>query len=454
MENIMQKIFLAVILVFGFSAASVAQEQLTLEQSIRIALQKNTNLLKNVNSLETEKANVRQQWGGLLPSISAGGSWNWQRTEDKGVERYIEGIGTVSNDAEVENRTYSASVNSQWTLFDGLANYASISQSSNNLDAAKLELQRLKQDIVFQTVSQYFKVLNAKKLVGVYTEDLKWNQKNLETVTERHNLGAVTLADVYAQQVEVGTAEVNLINAENNFALLTSNFLDYLGLNVLDSVDLSDPSAESDAQILEGEALLKDFQGLSDLVNEALQTRYDYESSKLRLESAGSGVTIARSGFLPSLSNTASFGTSANKLGGLGDSKSYTVGLNLNLSLFNGWSTSYQVQSAKVTEKNQEIAVSEKEREIKIDLKNTYLEFIAAKKRLDVSQKKVQAAEENRKIEQEKYNLGAGTLLDLLQVNSRYTLALQENIQYKFEFLTLRSQLEYQLGRLDYKKYE
>ncbi|HEX2984950.1 MAG TPA: TolC family protein, partial [Ignavibacteriales bacterium] len=264
----------------------------------------------------------------------------------------------------------------------------------------------------------------------------------------------VTLADVYAQQVEVGTAEVNLINAENNFALLTSNFLDYLGLNVLDSVDLSDPSAESDAQILEGEALLKDFQGLLDLVNEALQTRYDYESSKLRLESAGSGVTIARSGFLPSLSNTASFGTSANKLGGLGDSKSYTVGLNLNLSLFNGWSTSYQVQSAKVTEKNQEIAVSEKEREIKIDLKNTYLEFIASNKRLDVSQKKVQAAEENRKIEQEKYNLGAGTLLDLLQVNSRYTSALQENIQYKFEFLTLRSQLEYQLGRLDYKKYE
>lgn len=448
----MQKIFLAVILVFGFSAGVLAQEQLTLEQSIRIALQKNTTLLKNVNTLETEKANVRQQWGGLLPSISAGASWDWRKST--GPQSITDSAGTRTFNIDDENTSHSASVNSQWMLFDGLANYAAISQSSNNLGAARLELQRLKQDVVFQTVSLYFDVLNAKKLLDVRSEDLKWNQKNLETVTERHNLGAVTLADVYAQQVEVGTAEVNLINAENNFAILTSNFLDYLGLNVLDSVDLSDPSAESDAQIIEGEALLKDFQGLSDLVDEAMKTRYDFESSKLRLESAGSGVTIARSGFFPSLSNTASYGTTSNTLEGLGENKSYSVGFNLNLSLFSGWSTSYQVQTAKVAEKNQEIAVSEKEREIKIDLKNTYLEFTAAQKRLAVSEKKIQAAEENRKIEQEKYNLGAGTLLDLLQVNSRYTSALQENIQYKFEFLTLKSQLEYQLGRLDYKKYE
>jgi len=90
-----------------------------------------------------------------------------------------------------------------------------LSRSKKDFDAAKLDLQRLKQDIVFQTITFYYNVIISKQLLQVREDDLKWNKRNLETVTESNKLGAVTLADVYAQQVKTGNSELNLIQAKN-----------------------------------------------------------------------------------------------------------------------------------------------------------------------------------------------------------------------------------------------
>lgn len=70
------------------------------------------------------------------------------------------------------------------------------------------------------------------------------------------------------------------------------------------------------------------------------------------------------------------------------------------------------------------------------------------------AKKNVIAAEENRKIEEEKYSLGAGTLLNVLIANADYTNAQTSYINSQFELLKLKEQLEYFLGVLDYKKYE
>lgn len=440
-------------MIFLLSINARAQKSLTLDDAIKIALQKNTTLQKNENNLISSQSNLKYAYGQLLPTLGASGSWRWDRSEGPGGT-FVQGGTLVFRSGNQESRTYQAGVSTSWTLFDGLANFAQIEQGKNDLESARLALQRVKQDIVFNTIANYYLVLNAKQLLKVREEDLAYQQKNLEIISERNKLGAVTLADVYAQQVNVGNSELALIQARNDLETLQSQLLTYLGMDVMADINISDPIENDSTKVLEGEQFLKQYENLSAVVNDALNNRLDYRSAQYRLESANNGITVAKGGYFPRVTNNNSFGSTAGSIDELFKSRGYSVGLSINLPVFSGWATENNVQYSIVTAKTREIELVELERQIKIDLKKTYLDFQAAQKRLDVSQKNIQSAQQNRQIEQEKYNIGSGTFVNLLLASSQYTLALQTNINNRFEFYRLKSQLEYYLGILDYKKFE
>ncbi len=438
-----------------FITTSYSQKELSLNEAINIALQRNTTLQRNINAIKNYESGVMSAYGNFLPSLSASGSWGWNRSEDEGTTYNIGSFVYTSPPSKTESRSYSADVTSNVTLFDGLANYANLSKSKNDLEAARLSLERQKQDVVFQTISAYYDVLNAQQLLKVKEDDLKWNQKNLETITERNKLGAVTLADVYSQQVKVGNAELALVQAKNTFETAKSNLLYYLGLDVLENYSFTDTLTSNEKDILNKD-LTKDYQNISDLVNRAMKYRSDYQSMKLNLESASENVTIARSGHLPSLTGQLSFNSYANSIDKLKNlsNKNYRVGLTLSIPIFSGFSVSERVQSAEVQEENTKLDLTDMERDIKRNIQKTYLDLQAAEKGLKVSEKNVEASAENRKIEQEKYSLGSGTLLDLLIANSDYTNAQTNFIDSQFSYIKLSEQLKYYLGVLDYNKYE
>jgi outer membrane protein len=438
-----------------FHFHAIAQEDITLEEAINIALNKNTLLLKSENSLESYQSNVKAAYGNLFPTLSATGSWNWNRAEEGGSIFTIPGTGiTIPVEPSVtETRSYSASVNSNVTLFDGLSNYANVSQSKNDFEAAKLSFERIKQDVVYQTIGLYNLVINAQQLLKVSEENVKWNQKNLETVTERNRLGAVTLADVYAQQVRSGNSELEFIRAQNNLETAKSNLLYYLGLDVLQNYTFSDSLTSTEIELLDKD-LSDDYENITALVQQALNTRVDYRSAKLSLESAFNGVTMAMGGYFPRLTGGAGFSSFANRLDDLFDNKSYSVGLTLSIPIFSGFSVDNQVQFAEVNAKNTELDLLDLERDIKRNIQKTFLDLQAANKELDVSRRNVIAAQENQKIEQEKYSLGSGTLLNVLIANSEYTNAQTNYYNAQFAYIVLSEQLKYQLGTLDYKQYE
>jgi outer membrane protein len=429
------------------------QKVLTLNEAINIALQKNSTLQKNLNTLKTFESGLLASYGNLLPSLNASGSWSWSRSEDEGTTYNFGGAVFTNPPSTIENRSYSAGVNSSWTLFDGLANYASVSQSQNQLESARLSLERLKQDIVFQTTSLYYDVINAQQLLKVKEDDLRQAQKNYETISERNRLGAVTLADVYAQQVRLGNAELEEIRARNDLETIKSNLLFYLGIDVFENYSFNDELSNKEMDVIKNK-LSKDYENLTDLVSKAMDKRLDYQSALLNLESAYNGITIARSGHLPRLTNSMSFNTYANKLDNLFDNKNYSVGLTLSIPIFSGFSVSDRVEVATVNAMNREVELSDLQREIKRNIQKTYLDLQAVEKSLSVSEKNVEAARENLRIEEEKYQLGSSRLLDVLTATSNYTNARVSNINVQFAFIVLSEQLKYYLGVIDYKNYE
>jgi len=448
------RLFLISLILISLTAQIFPQEKLTLEDAISIALHKNSSLLTTTNNLESVESNVQAAWGNFLPTLGLNANWDWSESNIEGVGTIvINGIPIPRVATTTISRNYRGSVYSNWTLFDGLSNFATLSQSENNLESAEFSLERLKQDIVFQTMTLYYNIVYTKQLLNVKADNLKWNEKNLETIKERNRLGAATLADVYQQEVAKGNAELEIINTQNQLATAEKDLLFYLGLDVLDEYQFSDTLTAVEFEILNTD-LLSDFQDMSELVDAALNQRLDFKSAILNLESAKDGVSIAQSGHWPYLSASGSYSLFTDNLSNLDQSRTLSFGLSLNFPIFLGWSVSDRVQFAEVQAKNTEIELSDLERNIKRQLKITFLDLQAAQKGLVVSENNVAAARENLKIEEEKYSLGSGKLLDVLIANSRYTTALSDLINAQFSYIVFSQQLKYQLGILDYKQYE
>jgi len=445
----MRSIFI-IFLTFLLAGSSLPQEKLTLEDAIGIALHKNSTFLKSTSQIEGFESNVQAAYGNFLPTLGANASWQWNKTDRKGA--YVDANGQVV-DGSQQLRSYNIGIGTDWTLFNGLSNIASLSKSQNELEAAEFTLERVKQDIVFQTMSLYYNVMYTGRLLVVKQDNLKWNEKNLETIKERNRLGAATLADVYQQEVARGNAELELIRTENDYQTAKKDLLFYLGIDVLKEYEFSDSLTSSEKEVLNSN-LIQLNQDIVELVDKALTERLDYRSALLNFEGSKDEVNIAQGGHWPSLVARGDYYWFGNSVSEIDKNKELQFGLSLNVPLFLGWSVSNRVQLAEVQSKVIEIEVNDLERDIKRQIKTNFLDLQAAQKALVVSEKNIAAARENLKIEEEKYALGSGKLLDVLIVNSRYTDALTSLLNSQFAYIVLSQQLRYYLGVLDYKIYE
>jgi outer membrane protein len=427
---------------------------LTLDEAISIALQRNSNIIKSENTLMAEKANIKSAYGDLLPNLGLSGSWNWRRVVDEGGQQQIDflGVAVETPPTETDTRNYSLSAGGNMVLFDGLANYARISQAENDYDASGFNLEKLKQDVVYTTTYLYYAVIGTAELVKVREENVKFNEKLLETIKERNKLGSIPIADVYTQQVSVGNAQLLLIQAQNSLQTAKNNLLNYLALDIFEEYDFVDPynGKEMDDEL----NYMENISEFDALVKEAFNNRADYKAKLLEVESAKKDQTIAFSGMLPSLSGNYGYSTSATKPSNLFDRDVYSVGLTLSLPIFSNWNTEARIQFAEVGYRNSLEDLAALERTIKIEVKESYLNLVAAKKQLEVTKSNVVAAKENRRVNNERYNLGSGTILDVLQADKDYTQALTDNISAKFEYSQNRDKLMNSLGKLDFGKYQ
>ena len=447
------KRFLVLLFVITITTVSFSQTKLTLNEAIKIALQRNSALVKAKYNLESSKASVKSAWGDLLPNLGVRSGWNWGRIEDPGGTQ-LDALGNpyVIPPTEVDTRNYSVGAGGSVVLFNGLANISRITQAEDNLDAANFNIDKFKRNIVQTTKIYYYTILKNKALLKVKEENFKYNNKLLETITERNKLGSAPVADLYAQQVQTGGAEVQLIQAQNAVDAAQNTLINYLALDVLkeynftSTIDTVNNSNISDYN--------KEFNSIAGMVEFALKYRTDYLGQQKTVSSTSEGITIAKGSYWPSLTGGYNFSTTSLAVDNLFDRRVWGLNLNLSIPIFSNFNTETAVQLAKVRELSAQEDLRALERQIQIEVKQGYLNFKAVSKALEVSIKTVKSASENRRIQYERYSLGSGTFLDVLQSDRDYQTALSARIDAEFNFHSSREALLNSIGKLGYSKYE
>ncbi|MDA3861933.1 MAG: TolC family protein [Melioribacteraceae bacterium] len=447
------KKLLILLVVMMMTTVSFSQTTLTLDEAIKIALQRNSALVKAKYNLESSAASVKSAYGDLLPNLGIRSGWSWSKIDDIGGSQ-LDYLGNSINvpATSIDTRNYSVGAGGSVVLFNGLANLANISSAEMDQEAAELNIDKFKRDIVQATTIFYYSILRSKALAKVKEENFKYNNKLLETITERNRLGSAPVADLYAQQVQTGNAEVDLIRANYNVSVAQNNLIDYLSLDVLKEYEFVSSIVIVDNSNIDSYG--KEFSSVKEMVEYALENRTDYLGQQRTVSSSEKGITIAKGGFWPSLTGGYNFSTNSVAVDNLFDRRVWGVSLNLNIPIFSNFNTETSVQYAKVRNLSAQEDLSALERQVKIEIKQGYLDFDAVSKALEVAIKTVKSATENRRVQYERYSLGSGTFLDVLQSDRDYQTSISLKIDAEFNFHSSKEALLNSIGKLNYAKYE
>jgi len=423
------KIVFIFIFTLTFLVKVNAQEKLTLSSAITTALNQNTSVIKSTNSLDNNVASLKSAYGSFLPTMNLNSGWNWQRTSSSGTT-VLDFFGNPQNLGATENdsRNYSVSLGGNVTLFDGLANISTLAQRKNDLQSAKYDLEKLRQDVTIQTVNLFITVLNNEKILKFQQEDVKYNEDMLKKVKEMFDLKMKANADLYSQEYQTSNSQLSYLQAKSNYEKSKIALLNYLSKDILkDYVFVMDSSYLPES--------VKDIDNMEALYQTALMNRKDYQSSKLKLESTEYQMTIAKGGLFPSLSGNYSMSSSATKPGDLFNRKVFSFGMSLSFPIFSRWNTELAIQSAQVQNKNTNEDLNALERQIKSDLKNAILDLQTTKLQLDVTKAALKAAQETWQIKRDSYTLGSATFIDQQQAYRDYIQATNNSIAAESNYI-------------------
>ncbi|MER3522674.1 MAG: hypothetical protein C4326_01050 [Ignavibacteria bacterium] len=432
-------------LLLAATSVSSQSKTLTLEQARQIALERNVSVAQAQNNVEAAQAGVLSATGSYLPTLSATGGWSRNQTEGP---VFLGGV-QISNTKTVTNY-FNTNLNLNYTIFNGFAREGNYTRASANAIATEQSAARTRQSIIFQVERAYVNVLRNEQLVKVSEENLKRDQRQLERIAESNRVGALSRADVYRQQSQVAADELSVINAQNNYNKAKADLLALIGLDVNDDYVIADPTIATEIAQSDLDNAAAQYNDFRTLAQRALEKRPDYVGAMESVRSAEGGVSAARSGYFPSVSAFAGYGFSNRDLSRLTENKSVSWGLNLRWTLFDGFSTNENLQAAYVQKKNAELSLQQTERNINVEVKKALLDLEAARKAYEVSQKGLLSAIEDRKIAEERYNLGAGTLLDLLIANAGLVSAQANKVNAVYDFIIAKRNVEYAIGERTY----
>jgi len=435
--------FLIIILAIAGTVHAQQPVTLTMEKAVQLALEKNSTVIQARNTIEARQSSVTAAYGQFLPSVSASGDWS----QTKSDVAFFNGIEIAGGSSQTRTQ-YSTGIGASMTLFDGFSNTSTVNLAKANETSAENNAKRTEQSIIYQTHALFLNVVRTFQLLKVNEDNLKRSQRQLERITESNKVGAVALADVYRQRVQVGNDELGLVQAQNNYEKAKADLLAHLAVDGQQEYQIDLNGVPTDIDTAEFSTLNQQYSNLPELAKLAVQNRPDYLVAVEGKNGADASLTIARSGYFPSVTTNASYGFDNTEFSRLTDNKSLSFRVSVNYNLFNGFATQERTQQADVNRRNADEQLRQTERSIRVDVKKALLDLEAAEKQVRIIQTSVESAEMDRKIAEEKYNLGAGTLLDLLIATANSTTVLSNKVNAVTGYLLAKKQVEFAVGTI------
>ena len=410
---------------------------LTLNEAISLALQGSTRIGIRAEQLEAARKASTNAWLELGPDLQVSGSTSADTRTDFDV--VVFGDSTVDQVSEFRSRRGQAS--SAVTIFDGLANYARISAAKHDVRAGEHTLAYSRTLVEETVIAAYYNLLRAQLLRGVAQDGEKVANEQLQRTQALYDLGSAARSDVLKSQVQLGNTRLTLVRARNGERQAK------LDLEHAMNLDTSVPFA-IDTTVVETQIELPDFDTERAY---GLTHRTDLMAWREGELAASRRVRVARGPLLPRLDF--GYSVSLDNRGasefGFGAAKNRTRSWSL-VANWNIWDR-YQIYSRIGQARANERIAAYDRRQAELDAAREIRTFVndidEASERLTVSRENVVRSQEDLRLAQEKFRVGAGTILDTITAESDLTLTRANEVQAIVDYLIGRANLARATGR-------
>lgn len=443
----MKKSFVIVILLFTVGSFSViwAQEnQLTVDECVQIALENNADLVRGEFILKMAGKDVTVAFSNFLPRVSTSMGYTHSVAGPRSIFRIDPTTGILVPTTKAEEASWwsSARISVSQSIFEGGYNIFNYTRNRHLKKSAEYTFENTKQTTIYVVKERYYNLLAAEKLSEVAEETIKSSEESYKRAQVLFDVGKVPKSDVLKAKVQLETDKLTLIEAQNSLAIARASLNHVLGFDVDRKIQVVDNLDVPEIVVSYEDAVKNAFTFHPSL----MKGMYDVKASK-------SDIGMAVSQYLPSLSAYYSYNWSHRDFEQIKNifDKDYNwyAGFSLSLPIFQGFSRVANLSKARLNHKSNLEAMEQTKRDVALEVKQAYFEVEQAKKKIAVTRNAVEAAEEDLRLNKEKYSLGAGTMLDLINAQVSYTEAKSENIQALYNYKYTIARLQKAMGKLE-----
>lgn len=390
---------------------------LSLDQAIDMALTNNYDIKIAQKDGENAKVALDGAKGQQKPSISANSSFRFSDIDDRGT-----------------SRSNSNGITMSMPLYTGGKNELKIEKAQEEITSAELGLARTEENTILSTITAYYDILEAKKVVDVDTETVNNYQEHLNNVQQLYDAGSSPKVDLLRSEVELVNAQQTLIKSQNTYDVAVSTLKNIIKLKGEEPVELIDDAGYQNFD-----------SSLMDCISYAKDNRKDLMKYQIAIEQAEKDVKIAKSDKKPTVNLSVENSWQKQVLPS-DDNHTLAAGVSASWNLFDSNVTESNIKQAQIAVEQAQLNFEKQADAIDLEVRENYLSMREAEKRFNSTQVAIHKAEEDYFIAKEKYRAGEGLMLDVIDAQLALTTAKTNYIQAQYDYATYKAKLENAMG--------
>jgi len=403
-----------------------ARPTLTLEEALRRA-RTHPRVAQSAAAEAQAGARSREAFAGFLPSGQANASYARATSNSAASPSASGGVGLARGTTNQTFPFYAADLNLIVPIWDFGRTLGAVRSTRESEAAAREDLAAARHDVDTDVRAAYFGVLAAEELVQVADDTIAQMQKHLDFAQASLEVGRRTRFDVTRAQVDLTTARIQKIQADNGVATTRATLAAAMGEPVGDAGLAAPPPDDGPDPVP------------ADAARRALERRPELAALAGRVSAADEAVGAAKSAWFPVLAGNG-------QLGWRGEDfplvRNWQVGVTLSWPFLDGGADLARVQENRAALQGAQAAREAQVLQIRAEVEQAALAVIEAHARRDASAVLVVQARENLELAEGRYQAGVGTIIELADAQAALSNARAQGVRAGYDLAVARARLQ------------
>lgn len=403
------------------SLSTFAQERLTLEKAVQLALENNFDIRLTRNDIEIAKTNVSRANAGMFPIIT--GNFSTNNTISNTKQTLSSGVTQERNGARNSNLAYGPAFN--WQVFDGFGMFVRYDQLKELQRLGETNFKLIVQTTLADVVNNYYDLVQQQQQMKALNGAVEISRLRLKNSQNRYLIGKAAKLEVLAATVDLNTDTTNLLRQIDLYRGTK------IRLNELMAREISTDFTVSDTIIIQNKLLLAELQTSANQQSPGLQLALiNKRIAELNLKQVKAGrypIVSLNSGYNFNKS-TSELGFARNSVG-----RGFNYGMTASVNIFNGLLQKRIEKNASIEIDNAQLNYEKINQNISAQLTSLYQTFQTNLELVRLEQQNVEVARQNLGITMEKFRLGSVAPLEFREAQRNYidASARYTNAQYQ-----------------------